>query len=80
MSHATIVRVDGRQAGIAVCLEQDQFRFFSTMREAYPVEDGTFGSIAEITNAVRDALAVRRSAWPDAGPVRVARPLGHSFA
>lgn len=80
MSHATIVRVDGRQAGIAVCLEQDRFRFFSTIGEAYPVEDGTFGSIAEITDAVRDAMAVRRSAWPETGLARAFRPLRPSFA
>lgn len=67
MSHAVIVRVDGRQAGVAVRLTQRRYRFFSTIREAYPIEERTFKNLEEISGAVREAIASQRRSWPEIG-------------
>ena len=64
MSGATIVKIEGRQFGIAAPAASGRVRFFSSSRLADHLDGRTFGSLTAALRAVR-RLAPAAAANPD---------------
>ncbi|HEY0293096.1 MAG TPA: hypothetical protein VGC51_12325 [Hansschlegelia sp.] len=69
MSAAFVIEVRGRQAGLIVRDGDGRFRFFSAIREAFPLEGEVFRTAAEASRAVSAAMARPKSVGGDMTPV-----------